>query len=227
MFFSCRRTPRKTIFIYHTICVQEAVVKSVQSLRMCHNIQLIISDNFHFWFIMHILNISSISAFFGVNGAFFTGDAFNLFVFFEVLLIASYSLLMHGGDKHNTRAALQYVIMNLVGSAVFLIALGILYGVLGTLNMADMANKVTHLEGDDVFLAKIGGLLLLVVFALKGALLPLHLWLPNTYATAHRPCRARKVHGSLDAAPCAKFPMQKPPVFGRSSLGCRVLLKCS
>lgn len=120
----------------------------------------------------------------GVNGAFLTGDAFNLFVFFEVLLIASYTLLMHGGDKKNTRAALQYVIMNLVGSAVFLIALGILYGVLGTLNMADMAQKVALLQGDDVYLAKIGGLLLLVVFALKGALLPLHLWLPNTYATA-------------------------------------------
>jgi len=120
----------------------------------------------------------------GVNGAFLTGDAFNLFVFFEVLLIASYSLLMHGGDKRNTRAALQYVIMNLVGSAVFLIALGILYGVLGTLNMADMAQQVSQLQGDDVHLAKIGGLLLLVVFALKGALLPLHLWLPNTYATA-------------------------------------------
>jgi multicomponent K+:H+ antiporter subunit D len=120
----------------------------------------------------------------GVNGAFLTGDAFNLFVFFEVLLIASYSLLMHGGDKRNTRAALQYVIMNLVGSAVFLIALGVLYGVLGTLNMADMAQKVPLLQGDDVYLAKIGGLLLLVVFALKGALLPLHLWLPNTYATA-------------------------------------------
>jgi len=120
----------------------------------------------------------------GVNGAFLTGDAFNLFVFFEVLLIASYSLLMHGGDKRNTRAALQYVIMNLVGSAVFLIALGILYGVLGTLNMADMAQQVSNLQGDDIYLAKIGGLLLLVVFALKGALLPLHLWLPNTYATA-------------------------------------------
>lgn len=120
----------------------------------------------------------------GVNGAFLTGDVFNLFVFFEVLLIASYSLLMHGGDKSNTRAALQYVIMNLVGSAIFLIALGILYGVLGTLNMADMAQKVPLLQGDDVYLAKIGGLLLLVVFALKGALLPLHLWLPNTYASA-------------------------------------------
>ncbi|PKI18080.1 monovalent cation/H+ antiporter subunit D [Colwellia sp. 12G3] len=120
----------------------------------------------------------------GVNGAFLTGDAFNLFVFFEVLLIASYSLLMHGGDKKNTRAALHYVILNLVGSAVFLIALGVLYGVLGTLNMADMAQKVTLLQGDDVYLAKIGGLLLLVVFALKGALLPLHLWLPNTYSSA-------------------------------------------
>ncbi|WP_462164192.1 monovalent cation/H+ antiporter subunit D [Pseudoalteromonas xiamenensis] len=120
----------------------------------------------------------------GVNGAFLTGDAFNLFVFFEVLLIASYSLLMHAADKHTTRAALQYVIMNLVGSAVFLIALGILYGVTGTLNMADMAVKVAALTGDDVYLAKIGGLLLLVVFALKAALLPLHLWLPSTYASA-------------------------------------------
>lgn len=120
----------------------------------------------------------------GVNGAFLTGDAFNLFVFFEVLLIASYSLLMHAADKHTTRAALQYVIMNLVGSAVFLIALGILYGVTGTLNMADMAVKVGQLTGDDVYLAKIGGLLLLVVFGLKAALLPLHLWLPSTYATS-------------------------------------------
>ena len=120
----------------------------------------------------------------GVNGAFLTGDAFNLFVFFEVLLIASYSLLMHNGTKKNTRAALHYVILNLTGSAVFLIALGILYGVLGTLNMADMAQKVALLRGDDVYLAKIGGMLLLVVFALKGALLPLHLWLPNTYSSA-------------------------------------------
>lgn len=120
----------------------------------------------------------------GVNGAFLTGDIFNLFVFFEILLIASYALLMHGGYQKNTRAALHYVIMNLVGSSVFLIALGILYGVLGTLNMADMAQKVALLQGDDIYLAKIGGLLLLVVFALKGALLPLHLWLPNTYASA-------------------------------------------
>jgi multicomponent K+:H+ antiporter subunit D len=120
----------------------------------------------------------------GVNGAFLTGDLFNVFVFFEVLLIASYALLMHGGGKPKTRAALHYVILNLVGSSVFLIGLGILYGVLGTLNIADMANKVPLLTGDDVYLAKAGGLLLLVVFALKSALLPLHLWLPNAYASA-------------------------------------------
>ena len=120
----------------------------------------------------------------GVNGAFLTGDLFNVFVFFEVLLIASYALLMHAGDKQNTRAALQYVILNLIGSSVFLIGLGILYGVLGTLNIADMARKVPLLTGDDVYLAKAGGLLLLVVFSLKSALLPLHLWLPNTYASA-------------------------------------------
>ncbi|ATC94077.1 monovalent cation/H+ antiporter subunit D [Pseudoalteromonas tunicata] len=127
--------------------------------------------------LMHFLTL-------GVNGAFLTGDLFNLFVFFEVLLIASYSLLMHGVDKQKTRAALHYVILNLVGSSVFLIALGILYGVLGTLNIADMALKVSQLSGDDVALAKIGGLLLLIVFALKAAILPLHMWLPSTYSTA-------------------------------------------
>ncbi|MCU4676785.1 monovalent cation/H+ antiporter subunit D [Catenovulum sp. 2E275] len=120
----------------------------------------------------------------GVSGAFLTGDLFNLFVFFEVLLIASYSLLMHAGDKHNTRAALHYVVINLVGSAVFLIALGTLYGVIGSLNIVDMAARIPKLTGDDIFIAKVGGSLLFIVFALKAALMPLHLWLPNTYATA-------------------------------------------
>ncbi len=120
----------------------------------------------------------------GVSGAFLTGDIFNLFVFFEVLLIASYSLLMHAGDKRNTRAALHYVIINLVGSAIFLISLGTLYGVIGSLNMQDMAVRITQLSGDDIQIAKIGGSLILIVFALKAALLPLHLWLPNTYSTA-------------------------------------------
>lgn len=120
----------------------------------------------------------------GVNGAFLTGDLFNLFVFFEVLLIASYSLLMHNSDKRKTRAALHYVILNLVGSSVFLISLGILYGVLGTLNIADMMVKAQTVSGDDLALLKVGGLLLLIVFALKSAVIPLQFWLPATYAAA-------------------------------------------
>lgn len=126
----------------------------------------------------------------GINGAFLTGDIFNLFVFFEVLLIASYSLLIHGGGKQRTQAAMHYVILNLVGSALFLFALGIIYGTLGTLNMADMAVQVHKLEADQLALTKAGGLLLLLVFSLKAALLPLHFWLPNTYASASAPVAA-------------------------------------
>ena len=126
----------------------------------------------------------------GVNGAFLTGDIFNLFVFFEVLLIASYALLIHGGGKQKTKVNVHYVILNLVGSSIFLFALGILYGTLGSLNIADMANKVILLGEHQQALAKAGGLLLLVVFGLKAALLPLHFWLPKTYAAASAPVAA-------------------------------------
>ncbi len=126
----------------------------------------------------------------GINGAFLTGDLFNLFVFFEVLLIASYSLLIHGGGKQRTQAAMHYVILNLVGSAFFLFALGILYGTLGTLNMADMAARIHQLQPDEQALVKAGGLLLLVVFGLKSALLPLQFWLPRTYSAASAPVAA-------------------------------------
>ncbi len=126
----------------------------------------------------------------GVNGAFLTGDIFNLFVFFEVLLIASYALLIHGGGKQKTKMNVHYVILNLVGSGLFLFALGILYGTIGSLNIADMANKVRLLNEHEQALAKAGGLLLLVVFGLKAALLPLHFWLPKTYAAASAPVAA-------------------------------------
>jgi multicomponent K+:H+ antiporter subunit D len=126
----------------------------------------------------------------GVNGAFLTGDIFNLFVFFEVLLIASYALLIHGGGKQKTKANVHYVILNLVGSSIFLFALGILYGTIGSLNIADMAVKVRSLGEHEQALAKAGGLLLLVVFGLKAALLPLHFWLPKTYAAASAPVAA-------------------------------------
>lgn len=126
----------------------------------------------------------------GINGAFLTGDLFNLFVFFEVLLIASYGLLIHAGGKNKTRATVHYVVLNLTGSAVFLFALAILYGSLGTLNIADMALKVANLPAGDILLVKAGGLLLLIVFSLKAAILPLQFWLPAAYAAASPPVAA-------------------------------------
>ena len=126
----------------------------------------------------------------GLAGAFLTGDLFNLFVFFEVLLIASYGLALHGGGATRTRAGLHYVVMNLAGSTVFLFAAGLIYAALGTLNMADLAAKALHLPLDQLGLARAGGLLLLLVCALKAALLPLHLWLPRAYEGTSAPVAA-------------------------------------
>ncbi|GAA0572529.1 monovalent cation/H+ antiporter subunit D [Halomonas salifodinae] len=126
----------------------------------------------------------------GINGAFLTGDLFNLFVFFEVLLLASYALLMHGGGKARIQAGLHYVVLNLAGSALFLIAVGVLYGATGTLNMADMAQRLATLPAERAGLVSAGGLMLLVVFGLKAAILPLYFWLPRAYASAPAPVAA-------------------------------------
>lgn len=120
----------------------------------------------------------------GVAGAFLTGDAFNLFVFFEVLLIASYGLMIHGGGEARTRAGIQYIAFNLVGSALFLFALALLYATTGTLNMADLAQKLPTLLPGDAGLIRVAAVMLLLVFAIKGALVPLQFWLPGTYVNA-------------------------------------------
>ncbi len=126
----------------------------------------------------------------GVNGAFLTGDAFNLFVFFEILLIASYGLMIHAGGGMRLRAGLQYVVMNLAGSTLFLFAMGTLYAVTGTLNMADMALRVRDLDPGDQALLLTGGALLSVVFGIKAAAFPVQFWLPGTYANAPAPVAA-------------------------------------
>lgn len=138
-------------------------------------------DYFHALFLFQL---------FGLNIAFLTGDLFNLFVAFEVLLIASYGLLMHGQGTLRTIPSLHYVVLNLVGSAFFLISVGLIYSVTGTLNMADLAVLIPQLEDPDIPLVKAGGLILLVVFALKGAVLPLCFWLPRAYAAATAPVAA-------------------------------------
>ncbi len=126
----------------------------------------------------------------GLNGAFLTGDLFNLFVFFEVLLIASYGLLVHGDGPARVAAGLRFVSLNLVGSLFFLIGAGLMYGVTGTLNFADLSVRLPGLEGGDATLARIGAWMLLVVFCLKAAILPLSLWLPSTYSAATPPVAA-------------------------------------
>ncbi|PVE25458.1 monovalent cation/H+ antiporter subunit D [Microvirga sp. KLBC 81] len=126
----------------------------------------------------------------GINGAFLTGDVFNLFVFFEVMLIASYGLLLHGGGPRRLGAGFQYVAIKLLGSTLFLFAVGIIYGVTGTLNMADLAGRVGQVAAGDAALLRTGALLLFMVFALKAALVPLHWWLPTAYAAAPAPVAA-------------------------------------
>lgn len=118
----------------------------------------------------------------GLNGAFLTGDLFNLFVFFEILLLASYALLAGGGGLERTRAGLSYVVLNLAGSALFLIALGLVYGTLGTLNMADLTLVLPGVAAADQALVRVALALLIAVFLLKAALVPLGFWLPHVYA---------------------------------------------
>lgn len=126
----------------------------------------------------------------GINGAFLTGDLFNLFVFFEVLLISSYALLLHGHGAKRVQAGIHYVVLNLLGSSLFLIGVSMLYGLTGTLNMADLAVRVSAADPADAPLLAAAGYLLLVVFALKGAILPLYFWLPRAYASATAPVAA-------------------------------------
>jgi multicomponent K+:H+ antiporter subunit D len=126
----------------------------------------------------------------GINGAFLTGDVFNLFVFFEVMLISSYGLLLHGGGARRLEAGIQYVAINLIGSTLFLFAVGVIYAVTGTLNMADLAAKAASVAPGDGALLRAGAILLFLVFAIKASLVPLHWWLPTAYSAAPAPAAA-------------------------------------
>lgn len=115
----------------------------------------------------------------GVNGAFLTGDIFNLFVFFEVMLMASYALIVNGGTKYQLRESFKYIIINVFSSALFVIAIAWLYSVTGTLNMAHIAERVAELEQTGIL--NTIAMLFFIVFAIKGALFPLYFWLPKSY----------------------------------------------
>jgi len=126
----------------------------------------------------------------GLDAAFLTADLFNLFVSFEVLLVASYALLLLDGNRAAVRNGLQYVVVNLFASALFLLGAALLYGMLGSLNLADLALRIAATPAADRGLLEAGGLLLLLAFGLKAAALPFGFWLPGTYGAAPAPVAA-------------------------------------
>jgi len=139
--------------------------------------------NFGFYGFVHLL-------FFGINGAFLTTDLFNLFVWFEVTLISSFVLMALGSERAQMEGAVKYVIINLFASAMFLSALGILYGKTGTLNMADLALKIGESGYMEKELLTLTGMLFLVAFGIKSGLFPLFFWLPASYHTPPIPVTA-------------------------------------
>ncbi len=143
---------------------------SVYALRMIDDARA----DFGFYPVFHLLLM-------GICGAFLTGDMFNLFVWFEVMLISSFVLLVLGGERAQLEGAIKYVTLNLISSAVFLAAIGVLYAAMGTLNMADVALKLRSFPDGDI--ATVLSMLFLIAFGTKAAVFPLFFWLPASYHT--------------------------------------------
>ncbi|MCM3758648.1 Na+/H+ antiporter subunit D [Sporosarcina aquimarina] len=124
----------------------------------------------------------------GVNGAFTTGDIFNMFVFFEVLLIASYLLIVLGGEKRQLRESIKYILVNVISSAFFVITVAYLYSIVGTLNMADIGQKIADIGQPGII--SVIGILMLLVFGIKAGIFPLYFWMPGSYAAPPVPILA-------------------------------------
>lgn len=131
--------------------------------------------------------------FMGIHGAFLTGDIFNLYVFFEVMLVASFGLMALGGERAQIEGTIKYVVLSQLSSVLFLAGAGLLYGVAGTLNMADLAQKLAGPQATSY--AAVAAPLLLVAFSIKAAVFPLFFWLPASYHTSKTPVTA--VFGGL------------------------------
>jgi len=138
-------------------------------------------EQFGFYTLFHLLLM-------GINGAFITGDIFNMYVWFEVLLIASFVLLVLGNERKQLDGAVKYVGINLVASASFLTAIGLLYGLTGTLNLADLSESMEPVR--EAGLEAAIAMLFLIAFGIKAALFPLYYWLPASYHTPPAPIAA-------------------------------------
>ncbi|HLT51404.1 MAG TPA: proton-conducting transporter membrane subunit [Arenibacter sp.] len=129
----------------------------------------------------------------GLNGAFLTGDIFNLYVWFEVIIISSFVLLTLGGRKPQLEGAVKYMAMNILASTFFLTGIGILYGITGTLNMADLSQKILLVENQAI--VNLTAMFFLIGFGIKSAVFPLYFWLPSSYHTP--PSAVAAVFGGL------------------------------
>ncbi len=142
--------------------------------------------NFGFFPIFHFLLA-------GLNGAFLTGDLFNLYVWFEIMIISSFVMITLGGRKAQIEGAVKYFTLNILASVIFLTAIGVLYGITGTLNMADLALKVPVIENRGT--VHVTAILFLIGFGIKSAVFPLYFWLPASYHTP--PAAVSAIFGGL------------------------------
>ncbi len=129
----------------------------------------------------------------GLNGAFLTGDVFNLYVWFEMIIISSFVMITLGGEKRQLEGAIKYFTLNVFASVIFLTAIAVLYGLTGSLNMADLSIKISQLENQG--LVEITGLLFLIGFGIKAAVFPMYFWLPASYHTP--PAAISAIFGGL------------------------------
>ncbi len=142
--------------------------------------------NFGYFPIFHFLLL-------GLNGAFLTGDIFNLYVWFEMIIISSFVMITLGGEKKQLEGAIKYFTLNIFASVMFLTAIAVLYGLTGTLNMADLSIKIAAVENKG--LVEITGLLFLIGFGIKAAVFPMYFWLPASYHTP--PAAISAIFGGL------------------------------
>lgn len=171
------KAPFGIVFVADTFSATMVLLTAIAGIAVCIFSTVGISKSrmeYGYFPILHFLLM-------GLNGAFLTGDIFNLYVWFEIVIISSFVLMTLGGKKPQMEGAIKYVAMNLVSSAIFLTAIGILYGMTGSLNMADVSQKIAMIQNRG--LVNVTALLFFVGFGIKSAIFPLYFWLPSSYHT--------------------------------------------
>jgi len=171
------QAPFGITFISDTLSVIMVLLTAIVSLAVGIYSTASLNESrikFGYFFTYHFLIM-------GLLGSFLTGDIFNLYVWFEVVIISSFVLLTVGGKKMQMEGAVKYVTMNMLASVIFLTAIGILYGITGSLNIADLALQVAEIENKG--LVTVTSLLFFIGFGIKASVFPLYFWLPSSYHT--------------------------------------------